>query len=1154
MKTTLLFLMLTAIATAQYQTATLLPGANTRELEWYKVNTGTPENPVYESRYRLNSPNLTNHAYVGKQDDVADYENTFRSVFGFNLSSIPQGAQIVNVTVSVAVTSTSSSATPVYEYDVYAYPQDPYQYSNAEAAWSASMATSKILDLPSSQNMQCGYCVLGTYQSNHAFSQYLQANFGNGCWISLKSALETWGGTYPPIHVMDMKRIAGQVSIFPSEAVMLEITYNESASVTFRNDFEFADPSGPDFIIDGADRAHGYSTQWQIGSNHSIEMYSHPNGIEYPADGNRLYMRDPWYWKRDIQGAVSTNLGATWNPVSTTNAANFTANQYRIVDNQFKTVYEESGGTISGISYYIDGQLWTNGSIKQSHNGSQFNYDAIFPFVYQSSGITYYLMNLREQNYGNYNSGTGDVTFTITPELHNKELYSNPNYAEYQRYVFYDIETSQEITSITPTIISLSNTDHTLVSSIPLSVNISGIDYYFIGWDYGDVGTVDYSSGTVTKTIVLGSDTYDYAAAMRGRYKAHLVSGADFSYTESRCGNCPNSQRKIDWTVAQTGMPYSTEGLYQTVYESNDKIWYTESIDHANTWIPEVLVDEGLRPTIASTSQKSYVAYLSGGGVTTKLYQNRSWTDITGVNNLDPTDDAAPVISIDSLDNVVLVVYEGLSDGLTYVVYLDDQEVDFGTIPNTGQYGSSHRPSLGHSQGAQSYHLVWREEGTILHQRIKIDANGSMWHGITFYGATVISNVNHHAKDAPSITIGKNGYPAVSWSSEDALHGKFISFRQNSSAGWGTMATMIADPNDSYFAPSVASLSDLQIGDDLRIAHNGYYGMAVQRLISGSWEVPTVYQSYEGLHPNTVDIVPSAYSHEVFAEYTNLFQGNAKLVSFGNSYLSRANRSSLESSREIVFIKDTTQAQIRFGELEVTSGQGDVDLGWNTGFDTLVVGKTKSIEDYLRTASIIVPQNAVLKYRSTRNKNGLQSMPSNLSLSFEVVNANTSQVIATLQQLSINGMNGNRVDGNYTLPLNSFTGQNVYVRGRITGLDSTVGLLAVDYYHNPGTTLPKNPNLYEESFVGEGGFTLSKNYPNPFNPTTTIRFSLQEAGEINLIVSDVYGRPVSVLADGIYGAGSFSTQFDATSLLSGTYYYSLHTSNGTLTRSMHLVK
>jgi hypothetical protein len=870
-------------------------------------------------------------------------------------------------------------------------------------------------------------------------------------------------------------------------------------------------------------------------------------------------MRDPWHWSRDIGGAVTTNLGASWNPVSITNTANFTANQYRLVDNQFKAVYEESGGTISGISYYIDGQLWTNGSIKQTRNGSQFNYDAIFPFVYQASGITYYLMNLRELAYGSYSSGTGNVTFSITPDLHNKEVNGipntgNPNYAEYQRYVFFDIETASEITGITPTIVSLSNTDHALVASIPLSVNISGIDYYFIGWDYGDVGTIDYSAGTVTKTIILGDDGYDYAAAMRGRYKAHLVSGADFSYTESRCGNCPNSQRKMDWTVAQTGMPYSLEGLYQAVYESNSKVWYTESIDHTSTWLPEILVGNGLKPTIANTTQKSYVTYVNGSEVFTKLYQNRNWTDITGINSLDALDDAAPAMVIDSVENVVLVVFENNADDLNYVIYVDDQEVDYGTIPNTHQFGTPQRPPLAHSQGAQSYHLVWREHNNILYQRIKIDANGSMWHGATFFGATDISNAGHEAQDAPSVTIGKNGYPAVAWGSIDTPHGKFISFRQNSSAGWGTMASMIADPNDSYFAPSVASLSDKVVGDDLRIAHNGDYGIAVQRLSAGSWKVPTVYQTYEGMHPNTVDIVPSSYSHEVYAEATNLFQGNAKLVSFGNLYLDRANRSSLESSREIVFVKDTTRAQVRFGEIGVTSGQGDVDLGWNTGFDTLVVGRTKTIEDYLRTASFTVPQNAVLKYRSTRKKNGLQSMPSNLMLSFEVVNASTNQVIATMQQVSVNGMNGNRVDGNYTLPLNSYSGQNVYVRGRATGLDSTVSLLAVDYYHNPGTTLPKYPNVAEEAIIGESGFTLSENYPNPFNPTTTIVFALHEASDVKLIVSDMYGRQISVLAEGVYGAGSFSKQFDASGLPSGTYYYSLHTTNGTLTRSMHLVK
>jgi hypothetical protein len=1152
-------LFMPAIICAQTSsTMTAYMNSNLLNLERYRVNNGTPTQPEWENKYRYNTPTLTGHAYAGKQELVADAQNTFRMVYGTNLNSIPSGSILVSVKVIYSATFTSACSNKTFGFELKTYQTNPYSYSSDELRWNAVDNGDVLLsqsNIPSNIGAVLDHD-LGTFGASTPIGQYVQSNFGKLCHFSVRSTDEDWPGSCSPYHVTDYKYTSAQETRLVTDAWSLEITYIKRYTATISNNRDFTDQAG-DFVIDNTTETSPVDVFWYPSTQHDISMLSH-SAVPVPEDENRPYALEPKHWQR-IGGAQ--HPAADWNDIELTSDAGFKAHHYLRVDNQFKTFYHRSNVEMTDIPFTVSGQASYSSYIHNTRDGSQYAYNVIYPFAYLqfSSGRQYYLVNMEGDGFGAYVPETVSIVQYVEPTYHHKESsggmsYRPPHKAYYQDFAFYEVESGVEVMSVPVSIVGINNTNHEFTYSVPLSYINNGVQYVFVGWDDSEVGILDYISGAAQRTIELGMDSYDYSTSMTGRYKAHLVSLSDFDYYSSRCATCPNSQRKIDWAVAQTGMPYSTEGLYQTVYESNDKIWYTESIDHANTWSPEILVGEGLRPSIASTSQKSYVTYWSGGGVTTKLYQNRNWTDITGVNNLDATDDAAPVISIDSLDNVVLVVYEGLSDDLIYVVYLDDQEVEYGTVPNVGQYGPPQRPSLGHSQGAQSHHLVWREADKIIYQRIKIDANGSIWHGATFYGSTDISNVNHEAKDAPSITIGKNGYPAVSWGSEDLVHGKFISFRQNSSTGWGTMATMIADPNDSYFAPSVASLSDQLIGDDLRIAHNGNYGMAVQRLASGSWKVPTVYQSYEGIHPNTVDIVPSAFSHEVFAEYTNLFQGNAKLVSFGNSYLDRANRSSLESSREIVFIKDTTRAQIRLGELEVVSGQGDVDLGWNTGFDTLVVGRTKTIEDYLRTANFAVPQNAVLKYRSTRKKNGLQSMPSNLMLSFEVVNANTNQVIATMQQVSVDGMNGNRVDGNYTLPLNSYSGENVYVRGRATGLDSTVSLLAVDYYHTPGTTLPKDPIVAEEAVIGETGFTLSENYPNPFNPTTTIVFTLHEASEVKLIVSDMYGRQISVLADGVYGAGSFSKEFDASDLPSGTYYYSLHTPNGTITRSMHLVK
>jgi len=72
-------------------------------------------------------------------------------------------------------------------------------------------------------------------------------------------------------------------------------------------------------------------------------------------------------------------------------------------------------------------------------------------------------------------------------------------------------------------------------------------------------------------------------------------------------------------------------------------------------------------------------------------------------------------------------------------------------------------------------------------------------------------------------------------------------------------------------------------------------------------------------------------------------------------------------------------------------------------------------------------------------------------------------------------------------------------------------------------------------------FSLEQNYPNPFNPSTTIRYTIPRGvqGKVSLLVYDMLGRAVAVLADRVQGAGTFDVPFDAAIRSSGMYVYRL---------------
>ena len=70
-------------------------------------------------------------------------------------------------------------------------------------------------------------------------------------------------------------------------------------------------------------------------------------------------------------------------------------------------------------------------------------------------------------------------------------------------------------------------------------------------------------------------------------------------------------------------------------------------------------------------------------------------------------------------------------------------------------------------------------------------------------------------------------------------------------------------------------------------------------------------------------------------------------------------------------------------------------------------------------------------------------------------------------------------------------------------------------------------------------FHLGQNYPNPFNPTTTILYSIENAGFVTLRIYDVLGREVKTLVDELQYSGKYQFDFEATKLASGLYYYKL---------------
>jgi len=85
-------------------------------------------------------------------------------------------------------------------------------------------------------------------------------------------------------------------------------------------------------------------------------------------------------------------------------------------------------------------------------------------------------------------------------------------------------------------------------------------------------------------------------------------------------------------------------------------------------------------------------------------------------------------------------------------------------------------------------------------------------------------------------------------------------------------------------------------------------------------------------------------------------------------------------------------------------------------------------------------------------------------------------------------------------------------------------------------------------------YSLSNNYPNPFNPKTSIKYSIEATGPVKLYVFNTLGQLVIKLVDQVQNSGEYSVLFDGDNLASGVYFYKLETMGFTATKKMVLIK
>jgi hypothetical protein len=112
-----------------------------------------------------------------------------------------------------------------------------------------------------------------------------------------------------------------------------------------------------------------------------------------------------------------------------------------------------------------------------------------------------------------------------------------------------------------------------------------------------------------------------------------------------------------------------------------------------------------------------------------------------------------------------------------------------------------------------------------------------------------------------------------------------------------------------------------------------------------------------------------------------------------------------------------------------------------------------------------------------------------------------------------------------------------------------------DYYFDNVSLAQVLAKAGEEQIAEQPtAFLLEQNFPNPFNPSTTVRYQIPDVSRVSLKVYDMLGREAATLVDDVRGPGVYEAVFDAKNLSSGMYFYKFESGTFVQTKKMLILR
>ncbi|HEV8538637.1 MAG TPA: glycosyl hydrolase family 18 protein [Bacteroidota bacterium] len=448
-------------------------------------------------------------------------------------------------------------------------------------------------------------------------------------------------------------------------------------------------------------------------------------------------------------------------------------------------------------------------------------------------------------------------------------------------------------------------------------------------------------------------------------------------------------------------------------------------------------------------------------------------------------------------------------------------------------------PSNGATGIATNPTLSWNSSTGATSYRVQVSAGSS-------FASTVadLGNLSSTSSNIPGMAAGTIYYWRVNATNTGGTSSWSNVFSFTTSAG-----TLVAPAVPTLAAPS-----------------NGATGIATNPTLS--WNTSTGATAYR------VQVSPSSSFATTIVDQSNLSTTTSSISGLSNTttYFWRVNASNTAGASAWSAALSFTTMGASLSNSDLWISREGLATPWMNASWSATVNFSSTERAYAGASAIKVVQGAWggLSTHSGNWGSSVNITPSSYrSLDFAIFAPSTGTTISVLLEndpgTSFPRINYGSVPANQwvviSIPMSQLNPNNqVFHRIDILEMSGTIKTYYVDEVRLSGAAGAEiRPGAVPEEGLSAGGvlpesYNLDQNFPNPFNPSTTIRFDLPSPEHVSLKLYNLIGEEVATLIDEVRSAGSHSVVWNAGGMPSGQYFYRITAGSFTQTRKVTLLK